>query len=251
MRVLGMLPMTFLLLTLAACGGGKPTAVPIASAGVLPVFATTAPTVTASAPTTVQSIGASTSPARPAIATPTPLASSGTPTAAGARAASTVRATPVPGSATPNAAQPTATAQTPQVARVTDVPTSAPQQTIGTAADGLTLLNVRSANHDGYTRLVFDLSKPDGSAAPVPRTRLWTQGGTVIVAFGGVRDDVFATSLGGGEQQLNLGMVKAVYRIPARDDEAAAYGIAVSGGTRVTLSSTTQPTRVIVDIADK
>ena len=52
-------------------------------------------------------------------------------------------------------------------------------------------------------------------------------------------------------QQVNLGMVQSVYRIPAKDDETAAYGIVVSGGTHVTLSSTTQPTRVIVDIADK
>ena len=61
-------------------------------------------------------------------------------------------------------------------------------------------------------------------------------GWTIIVAFGGVRDDLYAASLGGGEQHVNLGMVQSLYRIPVRDDAAAAYGIAVSGATRVTLS---------------
>ena len=122
---------------------------------------------------------------------------------------------------------------------------------IGAASDGLTLLNVRTGKDDGFTRLVFDLSKQDGSAAPVPRTRLWVQDGTIVVAFGGVRDDIYAASLGGGEQRVNLGMVQSVYRIPVRDDAAAVYGITVSGSTRVTLSATTLPTRVIVDVADK
>lgn len=246
MRLLRLLSVLLLPLALAACGGAKPTAMPIASAGVLPPLAATTAASTARASDAQQSVA-------PAVGvTPTPLATSATATPARAGvSATTGRATAAPTNAVPSAVQSTATPQSPKAAHVSDIPATAPQQVIGTTVDGLTLLNVRSGKNEGFTRLVFDLSKADGSAAPVPHTQLWTQGGTVIVAFGGVREDVYAQSLGGGEQQVNLGMVQSIYRIPARDDATAAYGIAVTGGTRVTLSSTTQPTRVIVDIADK
>jgi hypothetical protein len=133
---------------------------------------------------------------------------------------------------------------------MTGIPGVSPQQTLGTAQDGLVLLNVRVGKNEGFTRVVFDLARQDGSAAPVPQTRLWREGETVVVAFGGVRDDVFGQSLGGGEQAINTGSVQSLYRIPIRDDSFAAYGIAVHGGAKATLSAASAPTRVIVDIAD-
>ncbi len=130
------------------------------------------------------------------------------------------------------------------------IPGVSPQQAIGTAQDGLVLLNVRVGKNDGFTRVVFDLAKQDGSVAPVPQTRLWREGDTVVVVFDGVREDAFGQSLGGGEQAINTGVVQSLYRIPARDDSAAAYGIALHGGAKATLSAAASPTRVIVDIAD-
>ncbi len=134
---------------------------------------------------------------------------------------------------------------------MTDIPGVAPQQSLGTTQDGLSLLNVRVGKNDGFTRVVFDLAKQDGSAAPVPQTRLWREGETVVIAFGGVREDIYGQSLGGGEQTINTGSVQSVYRIPVRDDSAAVYGIAVHGSAKATLSSASSPTRVIVDIADE
>ncbi|MGI8857391.1 MAG: hypothetical protein ACR2JW_16745 [Thermomicrobiales bacterium] len=241
------------LLLLAACGGAKSTVTPVPSAASLPVIATDLPTATdaASAIAPRATVPGVTIPLL--VATPTPLASASVAPAGRSTPVPTKPASPVPATAAPRPSQAVATTQAAgaRTDRIADIPTGAPQQTIGGSSDGLTLLNVRSGKDNGFTRLVFDLSKQDGSAAPVPRTRLWVQGGTVIVAFGGVRDDVYATSLGGGEQAVNIGMVQSVYRIPIRDDTAAAYGIAVSGSTRVTLSSASLPTRVIVDIADK
>lgn len=250
MRRLRAMTIAVPLLLLAACGGTKSTLTPIPSAGTQPSFATVSPTGIAVASAIAQ---LSDTPAAPSLpvslrATPTPLAAQSVATPAPTKPPA---ATPVSATTPPRASQPAATPQPSKGGRVADIPSSSPQQVIGTTADGLTLLNLRTGKNDGFTRLVFDLSKQDGSAAPVPRTRLWMQGSTIIVAFGGVRDDVYAASLGGGEQRVDLGMVQSIYRIPARDDAAAAYGITVGGATHVTLSSLTLPTRIIVDIADK
>lgn len=239
------------LVSVAACGGATATLTALPSAGALPRVATPEPTRTVAAPDTPQRADATVSPAPRPAGTPTALGTSAGITTVRATSAPTV-ATPAATVSTPRPTQPAATA-TPgaKVERIADIPSGAPQQVIGTAGDGLTLLNLRAGKNEGFTRIVFDVSKQDGSAAPVPRTRVWMQGSTVIVAFGGVRDDVYAQSLGGAEQPVNLGMVQSVYRIPVRDDTETAYGIALSGPTRVTLSSTTLPTRVIIDIADK
>jgi hypothetical protein len=251
MRLLRTVLLAFPLVILAACGGAKATVTPVPSAAVLPVTATETAIATLAAPGITQ--------IATALGVPAPLvtATSASPTTSAAAPA--VRATAVPtkpaavsATASPRASQAAATpVQSAKTERVANIPLDAPQQMIGTASDGLTLLNVRTGKNDGFTRLVFDLSKQDGSAAPVPRTRLWVQGSTVIVAFGGVRDDQYAASLGSAEQHVDLGTVQSIYRIPVRDDAASAYGIAVSGSTRVTLSATTLPTRVIVDVADK
>jgi hypothetical protein len=235
---------------LSACGGKSlPTFAPSPSAGVLPLAVSPSPGATE---TSVAVIPAQTANVQiTAAVTPTPLATPvpavGTRTPAGAANDAHTPTAP----AAPRTPQPNATPQSPTTPRMTEVPGASPQQTIGTTQDGLVLLNVRVGKNEGFTRVVFDLAKQDGSAAPVPQTRLWREGETVVVAFGGVRDDLFGQSLGGGEQAVNTGVVQSVYRIPVRDDSAAAYGIAVHGGTKVTLSSLTSPTRVIVDIADK
>jgi hypothetical protein len=248
MRLFRTLSLTFPLVILAACGGAKATVMPTPSAESLPVITAAAPFATQAATAITQIATA------PGVPISLVTATSASP--ATAAVAPAVRATSVPTKSAATAVPPTAQAATvstqgAKTDRVADIPPGAPQQMIGVASDGLTLLNVRTGKDDGFTRLVFDLSKQDGSAAPVPRTRLWVQGSTIIVAFGGVRDDVYAASLGSGEQHVDLGMVQSLYRIPVRDDTAAAYGIAVSGATRVTLSATTLPTRVIVDVADK
>ncbi|MHB8648201.1 MAG: hypothetical protein ACYDAR_20670 [Thermomicrobiales bacterium] len=242
------------MLTLSACGSkATPTVAPVPSAGNLPLIAPSSPsdTTTAAASVPAQAIATLSLPV--VLATPTPLATAvsvvatRTPMATNAQRPATAHATiPAAGTTPPNG-----TPQPTQAARKTDVPAVSPQQTLGGAADGLVLLNVRVGKNDGFTRIVFDLAKRDGSAASVPQTRLWREGNTMIVALGGVRDDVYGQSLGGGEQAVNMGVVQAVYRIPIRDDTAAAYGITVHGETRATLSALTSPTRVIVDIADK
>jgi hypothetical protein len=242
---------------LAACGGtATPTVAPVPSAGALPLLASSTPgaTVTVAVPAPARTADAQTASPSVGLATPTPLArplptvGTRTPDAA---------ATPHPTTAPPAAsaaartAQPNASSPPQKAARTTTIPGVSPQQTLGTAQDGLVLLNVRVGKDNGFTRVVFDLAKQDGSAAPVPQTRLWRDGETIVVAFGGVRDDVFGQSLGGGEQAINTGAVQSVYRIPVRDDSSAAYGIAVHGGAKATLSSASSPTRVIVDIADE
>ncbi len=246
MRFRMLCTLAIVVMALAACGGKlTPKVVPVPTASIPPLVASATPGATATI--------AGPAPARTAppaefgtptpLATPLPIAGTRTPVAATATRPTTAQPT----------AQPTAphTAQPATPARMTDIPSSPPQQSLGTAQDGLVLLNVRVGKNEGFTRIVFDLAKPDGSAAPLPRTRVWREGDTVVVAFGGVRDDVFGQSLGGGEQAINTGAVQSVYRIPVRDDSAAAYGFAVHGGAAPTLSSASSPTRVIVDIADK
>lgn len=249
MRFRTLASLVLIVIFLSACSGkALPTFAPSPSAVVLPLAVSPSPgaTATSIAPTPAQTANVQIT----AAVTPTPLATPvpaiGTRTPVGANDARTPTAP-----AAPHTPQPNATPQSPTTARMTDVPGASPQQTIGTAQDGLVLLNVRVGKNEGFTRVVFDLAKQDGSAASVPQTRLWREGETVVVAFDGVRDDLFGQSLGGGEQAVNTGVVQAVYRIPVRDDSAAAYGIAVKGGAKVTLSSLTSPTRVIVDIADK
>ena len=230
MRLPKSLSLTLILLVLVACGGTQSTVTPVPSAAILPIVATTTAVGTGTALAIIQRTATVDAPVVLLSVSPTPLATTAV--------TSVVKATPAPTKAAPVAPSPASSRTTPpaataqaagtKVERVGDIPLSVPQQTIGAAADGLTLLNVRSGKDDGFTRLVFDLSKQDGSAAPVPRTRLWVQDGTVIVAFGGVRDDAYATSLGSGEERVNLGMVQSVYRIPIRDDASAAYGIVVA-----------------------
>jgi hypothetical protein len=240
----------FAMLSLAACGGKlTPKIVPVPSASVLPLAASATPgaTATVAAVTPTGTVGAQIiSPAE--SGTPTPLATSlsGIGTRTPVKTDGTRQTTTQPtATAAPRTAQPTT------AARMTDIPGAPPQQVLGTAQDGLVLLNVRVGKNEGFTRIVFDLARQDGSAAPLPRTRVWREGDTVVVAFGGVRDDVFGQSLGNGEQAINTGVVQSVYRIPVRDDSAAAYGFAVHGGAAPTLTSASSPTRVIVDIADK
>ncbi|GEM_PF-4571538 len=254
-RLLFTLTLTLVVLTLSACGGkATPTVVPVPSAGSLPLVVPSSPSVTVAASDParngeIQTASPPTAPTTPTpLATAVPVAPTRTLIASNAQRTATAQAT-VPTAA--RTAQPNGTPHPQQTVRMTDIPAVSPQQVIGSAHDGLVLLNVRVGKNDGFTRIVFDLAKQDGSAAPVPQTRLWREGDTVIIAFGGVRDDVFGQSLGDGEQAVNTGVVQSLYRIPVRDDTAAAYGIAVHGGTKTTLSVLTSPTRVIVDIADK
>lgn len=249
MRFRSLASLALIVVFLSACGGKTlPTFAPSPSAGILPLIVSPTPGATATSVAVVPAQSASAQIAAPATPTPlaTPVSVVGTRSPVGANETHTPTAP-----ATSRTAQPNATPASPTTPRMTDIPGVSPQQAIGTAQDGLVLLNVRVGKNEGFTRVVFDLAKQDGSAAPVPQTRLWREGDTVVVAVGGVRDDLFGQSLGGGEQAVNTGTVQSVYRIPIRDDSAAAYGIAVHGGATVTLSSLTSPTRVIVDIADK
>lgn len=260
MRFRTLLILTFTAFSLTACGKtvaptGVPTVAPVPSAGTLPLVASPAPSATgtaaASAParlTDAHTVSPSPGAATPTpLATPVPVAPARTPLASTAERPVVVPAT-TPTAVRAAASTPTSPPRPP--ARMTEIPTGAPRQTIGTAQDGLVLLNVRVGKDPGFTRIVFDLAKQDGSAAPVPQTRLWREGDTLVVAFGGVRNDVFGQSLGGGERAVNTGTVQSLYRIPVRDDAAAAYGISIHGGAKLTLSALTSPTRVIVDIAD-
>jgi hypothetical protein len=133
---------------------------------------------------------------------------------------------------------------------VGQIPSSSPRQVVGIATDGLVLLNVRTAPHDGYTRVVFDVAKADGSPAPVPRTKLWTQNGAVILTIDGIRQDSYGTTLGTADEAVNNGSVIAVYRIPSMDDATVAYGISTKGQPNATLTIAYGPTRLIVDVAD-
>jgi hypothetical protein len=235
---------------LSACGGAaSPTSIAAPTTAVQHDIATVPSTGVPSVPVTVQSTGTQT-PAASAVA------KSGTPTVLGTTRTTEKPVTaPIPSPAVStraaSTAPPPAATPQPQVTKVTELPSSAPQQSIGAASDGLVLLNVRSGKNEGYTRVVFDIAKQDGSAAPLPRTRLWTQDGTVVVVLSGVRDDLFAQSLGAAEQPINLGAVQSVYRVPVRDDSATAYGIVIKPGAKVTLSSVSLPTRVVIDVADK
>jgi hypothetical protein len=243
---------TLIVFFLSACGGkATPTVAPSPSAGILPLAVSPTPGATVTSATFIPAQTANAPITAPATPTPlaTPASGVGTPTpvANGTRTAVAQPTAP----AASRTAQPNATPQPLTTARMTEIPGVSPQETIGTAQDGLALLNVRVGKNEGFTRVVFDLAKQDGSAAPLPQTRLWREGDTVVVAFGGVRDDRFGQSLGGGAQAVNTGNVQSLYRIPVRDDSSAAYGIALHGGAKVTLSSLSSPTRVIVDIADK
>lgn len=247
-------------LAITACGASTASTPPVTlvpSAGALLPVASPVPvgTVTPAAPAGLQTADPPTVQPPGILATPTPLATA--PSATVVRTATSVTAraatvAPTPTRTEPSqSVKPSVAAQATTAARVSDLPGGAPQQSVGSAQDGLVLLNVRVGKNDGFTRVVFDLAKADGSAAPVPQARLWRDGETVIVAFDGVREDAFARSLGAGVQQFNTGVVQSVYRISVRDDSATAYGIAVRGGGKATMSTATSPTRVIVDIADK
>ncbi len=254
MRFRNLFIVSLVAVILTACGGkaSVPSVTPVPSAGILPVSASPVPdgTATSVVSAVAQTVSVPTVQSVSILATPTPLATTQpvavvrTPTVVAGRAA-----TPV--STLPPSPQPSISTQPPTVARANDLPGGAPQQVVGSAHDGLVLLNVRVGKNDGFTRVVFDLAKPDGSAAPVPQVRLWRDGETVVVVFDGVREDAYAQTIGGSTQQINTGSVQSLYRIPVRDDSAAAYGIMVRGGGKATMSTAASPTRVIVDIADK
>ncbi len=260
MRFRNLLLSSLAALAITACGASKantPPTTPVPSAGVLLPVASPAPggTATPVAPAVVQTAESPIIQLPSNLATPAPLATASSATLVRTATSVTARVATVaptsPRTEPSQSVKPSVPAQATTTARVSDLPGGAPQQSVGSAQDGLVLLNVRVGKNDGFTRVVFDLAKADGSAAPVPQARLWRDGETVIIAFDGVREDVFARSLGAGAQQVNTGVVQSVYRISVRDDSAIAYGIVVRGGGKATMSTATSPTRVIVDVADK
>lgn len=232
-------------MALVACGRAAPTptmsptftTLPTVHAAVSPAAGVTVTAAATLVPTSVPNPATATPRPAPAATatvrppTPTPLAPSPT----------------RPATAPPTAIPPTST---PSAPHVTQLPSSPPRQVVGTATDGLVLLNVRTGTHDGFTRLVFDFAKADGSAAPVPQARMWTQNGAVIVVIGGIRQDAFGQTLGAGEEPVNNGSVIALYRITTLDDATVAYGISTKATPSATLTIATGPARVIVDIAD-
>lgn len=254
-----------LVLFLAACGrGATPNATPTRAANdtlLLPggteapttiaTVATSTAIITSVVPTGTPSENAApatapanppvtrgpavTSPARVSGPTPTPLANQRS------------SATQTPTTSTPGA---TVVGAATRTARIANLPSTAPQQAVGTQQDGLVLLNVRAGKNVGFTRIVFDIARPGGAAATVPHARVWTEAGAVIVAIDGIRQDAYGESVGSGEVAVNMGSVRAFYRIPVFDDASAAYGIAITPGAVATLSSVTSPARIIVDIAD-
>lgn len=249
-------------LVLAACGGaGPPTATParIDAATVTPV-----PVIPERTPDAVTPAVTATA-ARPAPETTAEMATPGatraaSPVAVIITAAPTTRATAAPAATATHTASPARATAVPataapataasSAARVTSIPASPPKQAVGTQTDGLALLNVRAGSHDGYTRFVFDFAKTDGSAAAVPRAQVWSQQGAVVVMIAGVRQDTFGEALGRSEQPVNSGSVIALYRIPTFDDAAVAYGVRTKGVQGVTVTTSTGPARLIVDIAD-
>lgn len=242
-------------LSLAACGGSvTPTATPTVTPARID-----APTMLPPATIAPQRTPDSATPLPATIATrPEPATSDTTATAGPARTATVAprAATPTPiAAATATRPAPPAATTAPATAasgtaRVTSIPAAPPKQAVGTQTDGLALLNVRAGAHDGYTRLVFDFAKTDGSAAAVPRAQVWSQQGAVIVMIAGVRQDLFGQALGRDEQAVNSGSVLALYRIPTYDDAAVAYGVSTKGAQGVTVTTATGPARLIVDIAD-
>lgn len=241
-------------LSLAACGGtamstvtparvDAPTMTPPATIapGRTPDSVTPLASATVARPAPdISSVTATPGVTRAAVvATPTPIAVPNTaPVATATRPAPSAQATAAPATVARSAAH------------VTSIPSSPPKQSVGTQTDGLALLNVRAGSHDGYTRLVFDFAKTDGSASAVPRAQVWSQQGAVVVMISGVRQDTFGQALGRGEQAVNSGAVIALYRIPTFDDAAVAYGISTKGAQGVTVTTSIGPARLIVDIAD-
>jgi hypothetical protein len=240
-------------LALSACGRSKlepvATSAPTQSATVSVATATAASPTAAVAPTIAPTRAASPTPA-PATATtrPAPAAT------AIVRSPTTPPLTPTPLATPTPVPPPTAIAvppsPTPLAPHVAQLPSSAPRQVVGSATDGLVLLNVRTGTHDGYTRIVFDIAKADGSNAPVPRTKLWTQDGAVILTIDGIRQDAYGDTLGTKDELVNNGSVIALYRIPTMDDATVAYGISTKGKQNASITLAYAPTRLIIDVAD-
>jgi hypothetical protein len=239
-------------LALSACGRNKldPVATPLPTqrATVSVAIATVASPTVALAPTIAPT---ATQPPAPATATTAPPAPAATATAR-PPTAPPMTPTPLAIPTRPPAPAPTAIAPTPTplAPHVAQLPASPPRQVVGATTDGLVLLNVRTGTHDGYTRFVFDVAKADGSAAPVPRAKLWTQNGAVILVIDGIRQDSYGDTLGAKDEPVNNGSVISLYRIPTMDDATVAYGISTKGTVNATLTLAYGPTRLIVDVAD-
>jgi hypothetical protein len=240
-------------LALSACGRSKLE--PVATSAPTPSATVSVATATAASPTAA--IAPTSAPTRAATATSAPatVTSRTAPaTTATVRPPTTLPLTPTPLATPTPVPPPTATAvppsPTPLAPHVAQLPSSAPRQVVGSTTDGLVLLNVRTGTHDGYTRIVFDIAKADGSNATVPRTKLWTQDGAVILAIDGIRQDAYGDTLGTKDEPINNGSVIALYRIPTMDDTTVAYGISTKGRSNATITLAYAPTRLIVDIAD-
>jgi hypothetical protein len=241
------------LLALSACGHGSstPTVTPSPARATVSAMETATPVQTVAVaptdvPTSVHDIATIT--VLPSRAAPATVRASGAPSLSPTPPAAPTRAPTAPPTTMPPTAVPPSA--TPGAPRVAQIPAAPPRQTAGTTTDGLVLLNVRTGTHDGYTRLVFDFAKADGSAAPVPRAQMWTQNGAVVLVISGVRQDTFGQTLGSGDEPINTGSVVALYRIPSFDDASVAYGISTKGPANATLTTATGPARLIVDIPD-
>lgn len=240
-------------LALSACGRSKLE--PVATS--VPTQSTTVSVASATAASPTVAVTPTSAPTRAVTATPVPATATTRPAPAGTatvRPATTPPLTPTP-LATPTpvpppTAAPVPPSPTPLAPHVAQLPSSAPRQVVGSTTDGLVLLNVRTGTHDGFTRFVFDIAKADGSNAPVPRTKLWTQNGAVILTIDGIRQDAYGDTLGAKDEFVNNGSVISLYRIPTMDDATVAYGISTKGQSNATITLAYAPTRLIIDVAD-
>ncbi len=150
-------------------------------------------------------------------------------------------------------------ANTAEVAAAASSGFSSQTQTVGQAADGLTLRSVRHAAHDGFYRIVFDVGLAEGAAAevvPFARAELRGHDKSVVLQIDGIRHDLtgnkpLRTEAGdafGSPIPVDRPPVSYVARELVLDDSSVVYRVQLMRRAQFRLHALPNPARVILDI---
>ena len=137
-----------------------------------------------------------------------------------------------------------------------EVPFSLRTQSVGEVTDGLLLRAVTHEAPEGHARIVFELSRLDGSEAPVPLSTATLDGEAIVVSIGGVREDATELRPLTGEDGRPLGEarpidappVRAIARLLVLDDSEVRYRIELAQAAPFRLLALHTPTRIAIDV---
>jgi len=122
--------------------------------------------------------------------------------------------------------------------------------TIGTAMDGLRIVDLRHADHGNFYRVVFELAATGGGQAtgcPLTKAEWRQESSGIRVDIQGIREVADSPAEGGSESTRDP-VVLRIDRLPG-SGSTASYLIVLSGAKPFNLFSVPNPVRIVIDIA--